>query len=50
MVITYCNLFIIEAARFDKDFAVADKGKRETEVDSKHSKLAHLRQERFERD
>ena len=44
------NSSVIEAERFDKDFAVYDKKIRETHVDKKHEKVSHLREERFQRD
>ena len=39
--------FFNEAERFDKDFAVLDKKKREDEWQVKHSKVDNLRQERL---
>jgi hypothetical protein len=41
---------LIEADRFDKDFAVADRRIREVEVEKKHSTFDKLRQERLQRD
>lgn len=40
----------LEADRFDKDFAVADRRIREVEVEKKHSTFDKLRQERLQRD
>ena len=40
----------IEADRFDKDFAVADRKIREVDVEKKHSTFDKLRQERLQRD
>ena len=40
----------LEADRFDKDFAVADRRVREVVVDKKHTSLNNLRQERMQRD
>jgi len=37
----------LEADRFDKDFAVADRRVREVVVDKKHTSLNNLRQERM---
>jgi len=42
--------FVTEAERFDKDFAVADKGAREQHFEKQQDKAAHLRQEHFERE
>ncbi len=42
--------FYIEADRFDKDFAVADRKIREVDVEKKHSTFDKLRQERLQRD
>ncbi len=41
---------LLEADRFDKDFAVADRRIREVEVEKKHSTFDKLRQERLQRD
>jgi hypothetical protein len=41
---------LIEAERFDKDFAVADKKVREGGFDKKMTQTANLRQERYEKD
>ena len=40
----------LEADRFDKDYAVADRRVREVNVDKKHTSLNNLRQERMQRD
>jgi hypothetical protein len=42
--------WLLEADRFDKDFAVADRRIREVEVEKKHSTFDKLRQERLQRD
>ncbi len=51
MIFTYSpSPFYIEADRFDKDFAVADRKIREVDVEKKHSTFDKLRQERLQRD
>jgi hypothetical protein len=42
--------YVPEADRFDKDFAVADKIKREAQTNTKDQKIYHLREERFQRE
>ena len=42
--------YVPEAERFDKDFAVADKVKREQVVEKKDQKIYHLREERYQRE
>lgn len=42
--------YVAEADRFDKDFAVNDRRKREVELEKKHEVTNTLRQERLQRD